>query len=99
MHPATNANGTVSLTIMVRPEPPGQHTAQVVGLPEFRATAATAEAAVGEVQQKLNESLAAAQWLQVALPASAPEPRQYSSTTARSWVWNASCHGRSTPAP
>src|SRR5262249_6333700 len=48
--------------VVVRPEPPGQYTAQVVGIPEVRATAATEEAAIEQARQILAEGLATARW-------------------------------------
>jgi hypothetical protein len=42
-------NGLLQL-VQVRPEPPGQYTAQVVGLPDLRATAATREQAIEQVR-------------------------------------------------
>ncbi|SRR5260370_15385639 len=44
--------------VLVRTEPPGQITAQLVGLPELRATAATREEALRQVRQLLGEWLA-----------------------------------------
>jgi len=41
--------------VLVRTEPPGQITAQLVGLPELRATAATREEALRQVRQLLGE--------------------------------------------
>jgi hypothetical protein len=55
--------------VVVRPEPPGQFTAQVVGIPEVRATAATEEAAIEQARQILAEWLATARWIQVEVPA------------------------------
>jgi hypothetical protein len=54
--------------IHVRPEPPGQYTAQLVGLPELCATAGTQEAAIEQVRTVL------ATWLTsgTLVPANAP---------------------------
>jgi len=46
---------TSSFWIVVRPEPPGQFTAQAVGLPELHATAATREEALQQIRNVLNE--------------------------------------------
>jgi len=51
---------SVALTqlVLVRPEPPGQFTAQVVGLPDLCAMGATRQAAVDRVRTLLDERLA-----------------------------------------
>lgn len=55
--------------IRVRAEPPGQFTAEAVGLPELHATADTREEAIGRVCELLNQGLAAGD-----LVAVAPQP-------------------------
>src|SRR5438067_1476407 len=56
---AMNPNpAPASHLVAVRPEPAGGFTAQVVGLPELSATAATREEAVRQVQVRLAEWLA-----------------------------------------
>jgi hypothetical protein len=47
--------------VVVRPEPPGQHTAHLLGLPEVSATAATREEALHQVQRMLAEWLTSGQ--------------------------------------
>lgn len=59
--PETPDAGLVSHLIQVRPEPPGQFTAQAVGLPELRATAPSRDAAVQQVRALLGQSLASGQ--------------------------------------
>jgi hypothetical protein len=54
--------------ILVRPEPAGQFTAQAVGLPEARATAATKPAAVQQVQALLAQWVASGDLLSVEVP-------------------------------
>jgi hypothetical protein len=62
------ANGAGAHLIRVRPEPAGQFTAQVVGLPDLRATAASREEAVQAVQARLGEWLASGELVAVAVP-------------------------------
>jgi hypothetical protein len=54
--------------VVVRPEPAGQYTARVVGLPEIRATAATEPGAIEQVRRVLAEWLASARWVLVEVP-------------------------------
>lgn len=49
----------ISPLVLVRPEPQGQYTAQAVGLPDIRATAATREEAIEMVGNALQKELAA----------------------------------------
>ena len=56
--PNTVLNGSQQHWIMVQPESSGQFTAQAVGLPEIRATAATREEALQQVGTLLSEWLA-----------------------------------------
>ncbi len=58
-------NGVTSHLVRVRPEAPDQFTAQVVGLPEVRATAASREAALHQVRQLLQEWLSSGQLVMV----------------------------------
>jgi hypothetical protein len=53
--------------VVVRPEPPGQHTATVVGVPEIHATAATREGAIQQVQATFRDWLASGQLVAVEL--------------------------------
>jgi hypothetical protein len=51
--------------VVIRQEQPGQYTAQAVGIPEIRATAATREEAIAQVRQLLAQWLETACWVQV----------------------------------
>ncbi|MGH7171414.1 MAG: hypothetical protein ACRELF_06905 [Gemmataceae bacterium] len=59
----SNRNGHDSLYqwIVVRPEPTGQFTAQVVGIAELRATAASREEAIEQVRVRILEWIATGQ--------------------------------------
>jgi hypothetical protein len=50
-------NSIPSFWMVVRPEPPGQFTAQAVGLPEIQATAANREEAIAQVRAILHQWL------------------------------------------
>jgi hypothetical protein len=54
--------------VTVHAEPPGQFTAQVVGLPEVRATAMTREQAINQVLARLSEMLASGDLVCLELP-------------------------------
>jgi predicted RNase H-like HicB family nuclease len=54
--------------LIVRPEPEGQFTAQVMGIPEIRAVAATQARAIQEAKRLLTEWLAKALLVRVHLP-------------------------------
>jgi predicted RNase H-like HicB family nuclease len=54
--------------LVVRPEPPGQHTVAVVGLPEIQATAPTREEAIERVRAALRGWLASGQLVPIELP-------------------------------
>lgn len=69
---ASTANGTVPQLVRVRPEPAGQFTAQVVGLPDLRATAPTREEAVRQVCALLSQWLASGELQAVAVTPSNP---------------------------
>ncbi|HEV3260537.1 MAG TPA: hypothetical protein VG013_27020 [Gemmataceae bacterium] len=71
MKPDAAENGLSSL-VLVRPEPSGQFTAQVVGLPELRETAASREEALRRVQARLVECLASGELVAMAVPAPHP---------------------------
>jgi hypothetical protein len=58
--------------VVVRPEPPGQYTAQVVGIPEIHATALSREVAIEQVRGTLMEWVAAGQLVQVEVPQGNP---------------------------
>jgi hypothetical protein len=54
--------------IHVRPEPPGQFTAVVVGIPELRATAATRRQAIEQVERLLAEAVVSGELVLVDVP-------------------------------
>jgi hypothetical protein len=54
--------------IIVRPEPPGQFTAQPLGVPEIRAVAASPKEAIEQVQQALKEWVGSLYWAPIELP-------------------------------
>ncbi len=58
--------------IQILPEPPGQFTAQVPGIAELRATAATRDEAIAEVRKRLSEWLASGRLALVDLPREDP---------------------------
>jgi hypothetical protein len=69
MEPASrNENIPVDYVVVVRPEPGGQFTAHVMGLPEVQVIAATEGEAVKQAQQKLAQWLATARLVQVKVP-------------------------------
>jgi hypothetical protein len=51
--------------LVVRPEPPGQYTAVVVGIPEIRVRAASEQEAIEQAQKQLREWMANAHWIRV----------------------------------
>ena len=63
----------ISQLVQVRPEPPGEFTAQAVGLPEIRATAATPEEATDQVAIILKDRLARGELVQIQLRQENPE--------------------------
>lgn len=68
MNPIHYPPAALSLFIVVRPEPLGQFTAQAVGLPEVRATAATREEALQQVRATLAEWIASGQLVALPIP-------------------------------
>ena len=69
---STQQNGAVRYWVAVRPEPPSQFTAQVVGLPELHATGATRVRALQQVSDMLSEWLASSQLVPIEVPCSNP---------------------------
>ncbi len=67
-------SGVSSVLVVVRPEPPGQHTAEVVGIPELRATATERGEAIAGVQAMVQQWLAAGRLDTVAVSAGFPRP-------------------------
>jgi hypothetical protein len=70
--PNTPRNGSWQHWVVVRPEPPGQFTAQVVGLPELRASAGTREEALQQVRALLSEWLSSGQLVSIEMPRENP---------------------------
>jgi len=58
--------------VLVRSEPPGQVTAQIVGLPELQATAATRDEALEGVRQLIDQWLASGRLVPLQRPAENP---------------------------
>jgi hypothetical protein len=58
--------------IVVRPEPAGQFTAQVLGLPELAATAASRDEAIEQVRARILEWVAMGQLVPVEIPKEHP---------------------------
>jgi predicted RNase H-like HicB family nuclease len=67
-----NRNDSSHHWIVVRPEPSGLFTAQLLGLPELHATAASREEAIEQVRARIDEWLAAGQLVPLEVPASNP---------------------------
>jgi hypothetical protein len=58
--------------IVVRPEPAGQFTAQLLGLPELSATAANREEAIQQVRARILESIALGLLVPLEIPKAHP---------------------------
>lgn len=63
------AGFTMQFLFVVRPEPPGQYTARVMGFSEIRGVAPTEQEAVERARSALTEWLKTAQWVPVEVPA------------------------------
>ena len=68
----TIRTGSVQHWVVVRPEPAGNFTAQVVGLPELVATAATREEAIEQVRALLRDWVMAGRLVSVEVPVTNP---------------------------
>ena len=66
-----------SIWFVVRPEPPGQFTAQAVGISELHATAATREEALRQARARLREWIRAGQLVSVEVPQENPVLRWF----------------------
>jgi hypothetical protein len=53
--------------VVIRPEPQGRYTAQVVGIPDLQVTASTEQEALEQVRRKIAEQLYDARWVRVAV--------------------------------
>lgn len=62
--------------VIVRPEPPGQFTAQPLGVPEIRVVAPTAQEAVEQARKALTEWVGALHWVPVQVPLPQDHPWQ-----------------------
>jgi predicted RNase H-like HicB family nuclease len=69
---SSTANGTWSQLVVIRPEPAGQFTASLVGLPELHATATTREDALDRLGHLLGDCLASGQLAAVTVPLPTP---------------------------
>ena len=70
--PSTMPNGPLQHWVVNCCEPSGQFTAQVVGLPELRATAPTREAAIEQVRDMLRDWVATDQLVSIEVPVANP---------------------------
>lgn len=66
--------------VVVRPEPVGQFTAQLLGLPELHATAASREEAIEQVRARIGEWMAAGQLVSIDVAAENPLLRWFGHT-------------------
>lgn len=57
---------------VVRPEPAGQFTAQVLGLPELSVTAASREEAITQIRGRILEAIALGQLVHIEIPKEHP---------------------------
>jgi hypothetical protein len=62
--------------VIVRPEPPGQFTAQPLGVPEIRVVAPTAHEAVEQARKALTQWLGSLHWVPVQVPLPQDHPWQ-----------------------
>ena len=69
---STIRNGTVQHWVLARPEPSGRFTAQVVGLPDLVATAATREEAIEQIRALLRDWVATGRLVSVEVPIGNP---------------------------
>src|SRR2546427_811004 len=72
MQPRSSSACSASQLILVRPEPPGRFTAEVVGVPELQVTAASRDEALCEVEARLGEWFADGRLACVPVPAPNP---------------------------
>jgi hypothetical protein len=68
----TTSNESLHHWIVVRPEPAGQFTAQLLGLLELTATAASRDEAIEQIRARIVESIAAGQLVPIEVPATNP---------------------------
>src|SRR5262245_20598021 len=68
----TRPNGSMQHWVAIRPEPAGQFSAQVVGVPELCAVAATRDEAIAQIRVKLSDWLASEQLVPIEVPCPHP---------------------------
>ena len=68
----TSQNGAGQHWVVARSEQSGQFTAQVVGLPELRATAASRAEAIEQIRAMIGEWVASGQLMSVEVPVANP---------------------------
>jgi hypothetical protein len=68
MKPSENQNGAMQHWVTVRPDAGGQYTAQAVGLPEVRATAADRDEAFRRVREMVRSLVASGELMAIAVP-------------------------------
>lgn len=66
------SNESLHHWIVVRAEPAGQFTAQLLGLPELSATAASRDEAIAQIRGRILESIALGQLVPVDIPKEHP---------------------------
>jgi hypothetical protein len=66
------SNESLHHWIVVRPEPAGQFTAQLLGLPELSAIAASRDEAIEQVRARIGEWIAAGQLVPMGMPKEHP---------------------------
>lgn len=66
---ATISNGVAQHWIVGRVEASGEFTAEVVGVPDLRATAATRDDAIASIRQQLGEWVATGRLMSIEVPA------------------------------
>lgn len=79
MLPPTNQNSHESLYhwVVVRPEPAGQFTAQLLGLPDFTVTAASRDEVIAQIRVRILESIALGQLVPLEIPKEHPLVRYH----------------------
>jgi hypothetical protein len=69
---STKPNGSVHQWVIGQPEPSGEFTVQVVGVPQLRATAPTRAQAIEKVRAMLSDLLASGQLTEIEVPYPSP---------------------------
>jgi len=71
---STTPNGAIQQWIVGRTEPSGEFTAQVAGVPELRATAATRSEAISTIQNMVRDWLASGRLMAIDVSGANPAP-------------------------